>query len=102
MTDFRSIDQFTGTVAARPSKFWQAMSETNNLAAELDELHELRTRNAELEESLKLARADADDAAETIGALLVERDRLADELVCARKALTVCITRALAKTGTAS
>ena len=74
----RAVDMLTGTKA--PTKFFRALSEADHFCRELDEVNELRVRVQELEEAERLAKADADDAAETIGLLIAERDRLAREL----------------------
>ena len=80
----RLVDALTGEKA--PDEFFDAL-------AELDELHALRTRVAELEGALKLANADADDMAETIGELIRERDNLASDLADLREAHQVTVER---------
>ena len=45
----RIVDQLTGNVSEPPSKFFKALSEADHFIAELDGVHELRTRVAELE-----------------------------------------------------
>jgi hypothetical protein len=73
----RLVDALTGEKA--PDEFIDAL-------AELDELHALRTRVAELEGALKLANADADDMAETIGQLIRENADLTSDLADSREA----------------
>lgn len=43
----RRVDMLSGDVA--PTRYFQALSEADNLCRELDTLHELQCRNAELE-----------------------------------------------------
>lgn len=79
----RLVDALSGAKA--PAKFFEAMADADAICADLDELCELRARVGELEASERLARADADDAAETIGLLIAERDDLAERLVNANE-----------------
>ena len=63
----RLVDALTGEKA--PDEFFDAL-------AELDELHSLRTRVAELEGALKLAGQDLAHADVLMGRLIAERDTL--------------------------
>ena len=86
----RMVDALSGEKA--PGAFFKALSEADDfirqhdgLAAELDELHSLRTRVAELEGALKLANRE-------VGYLIRERDMLASDLVDLREAHQVTVT----------
>jgi uncharacterized coiled-coil DUF342 family protein len=73
--DTRFVDQFRGTLADHPSKFWEANSDADKHLRDDDDL---RDQNAELLCRVQELQAEDDAKAETIGRLKAERDELYD------------------------
>jgi chromosome segregation ATPase len=88
----RLINAFTGEKA--PDAFFEALEDSDRrLAAELDELHELRTRVAELEESLKVATEGQRLSRCQVNALEIERANLLSDLADLREAHQVTVDK---------
>jgi hypothetical protein len=86
---FRSLDQLSGDVAARPSAFWAAWAEADERNAEFDRLardNEMLVRqNEALLCRIQELTAEDDAKAETIGDLNARVLRMAGELAEARR-----------------